>query len=153
MVEKHVLKGRIARVVAATRFPFVGQDDWDETRETIVNDYRNLNWGFETELETLYPSVVVLNADGTIRECGEVETSMTFTEEQVKKWKTMSELTGMGVKTKKFFLYVPEGTEETAERLLDENEIQYAGLRAWSLENWNLKLKPIKTPDMEKDHR
>jgi hypothetical protein len=62
-------------------------------------------------------------------------------------------MTGMGVTFKKFFLYVPEGSEAEAERLLDEGGIQYAGLRTWSLDNWNLVLKPYKTPDMAKDHR
>jgi len=124
-----VLKGRIARVIAATRFPFVGQDDWDESRTTVVNDYRNKEWAFDTPDGPLYPSVAVLNADGTIRECGEVEVKSEFTEEDVTKWRTMSE------------------------RLLDEGGIQYAGLRAWSIDNWNLVLKPYKTPDMAKDHR
>jgi len=62
-------------------------------------------------------------------------------------------MTGMGVTYKKFFLYVPEGGEGEAERLLDEGGIQYAGLRTWSINNWNLVLKPYKTPDMAKDHR
>jgi len=62
-------------------------------------------------------------------------------------------MTGMGVTFKKFFLYVPEGSETEAERLLDEGGIQYAGLRTWSIDNWNLVLKPYKTPDMAKDHR
>jgi hypothetical protein len=153
MVEDKILKGRIARVIAATRFPFVGQDDWDESRTTIANDYLNKQWAFDTPDGPLYPSVAVLNADGTIRECGLVETSTEFTDEDVKKWKTMSEMTGMGVTYKKFFLYVPEGSEEKAEKLLDENGVQYAGLRMWSLDNWNLVLKPYKTPDMAKDHR
>ena len=153
MVEDNILKGRIARVIAATRFPFVGQDDWDESRKTIVNDYKNKEWFFHTPDGPLYPSVVVLNADGTIRECGEVETSPEFTEEHVQKWRTMSEETGMGVTYKKFFLYVPEGSEKEAEKLLEENGIQYAGLRTWGLDNWNLVLKPYKTPDMAKDHR
>jgi hypothetical protein len=153
MVDDKVLKGRIARVIAATRFPFVGQDDWDETRTTIANDYRNKQWAFETPDGPLYPSVAVLNADGTIRECGLVETSTEFNGEDVKKWKTLSEMTGMGITYKKFFLYVPEGSEEKAEKLLDDNAVQYAGLRTWSLDNWNLVLKPYKTPDMAKDHR
>ena len=153
MVEEKVLKGRIARVIAATRFPFVGQDDWDESRSTVVNDYRNKEWAFDTLDGSLYPSVAVLNADGTIRECGEVEAKTEFTYEDVTKWKTMSEMTGMGVTYKKFFLYVPEGGVGEAERLLDENGIQYAGLRTWSIDNWNLVLKPYKTPDMAKDHR
>ncbi len=153
MVEDRVLKGRIARVIAATRFPFVGQDDWDESRTTIANSYDNNEWAFDTPEGPLYPSVAVLNADGIIRECGLVETSTEFTDDDVKKWKTMSEMTGMGVTYKKFFLYVPEGSEEKAEKLLDENGVQYAGLRTWSLDNWNLVLKPYKTPDMAKDHR
>lgn len=153
MVDEKVLKGRIARVIAATRFPFVGQDDWDESRTTIANDYRNLEWAFETPDGPLYPSVAVLNADGTIRECGEIQILPEFTDADVRKWKTMSEMTGMGVTFKKFFLYVPEGSEVEAERLLEENSVQYAGLRTWSLDNWNLVLKPYKTPDMAKDHR
>ena len=153
MVEEKVLRGRIARVIAATRFPFVGQDDWDESRTTVVNDYRNKEWAFNTPDGPLYPSVAVLNADGTIRECGEVEVKTEFTDDDVTKWRTMSEMTGMGVTYKKFFLYVPEGGEGEAERLLDEGGIQYAGLRTWSIDNWNLVLKPYKTPDMAKDHR
>lgn len=153
MVDEKVLKGRIARVIAATRFPFVGQDDWDESRTTVANSYDNMEWAFETPDGPLYPSVAVLNADGSIRECGEIQILPDFTDEDVKKWKTMSEMTGMGVTYKKFFLYVPEGSEEKAEKLLDENGVQYAGLRTWSLDNWNLVLMPYKTPDMAKDHR
>lgn len=153
MVDEKILKGRIARVIAATRFPFVGQDDWDESRTTIANSYDNNEWAFETSRGPLYPSVAVLNSDGTIRECGEVQILPTFNERDVEKWKTMSEMTGMGVTFKKFFLYVPEGSEKNAEKLLEKNDIQYAGLRTWSLDNWNLVLKPYKTPDMTKDHR
>ena len=48
MVAPEILKARISRVIAATRFPFVGQDDWDETRTTIANDPRDPEWFFET---------------------------------------------------------------------------------------------------------
>lgn len=153
MVAPEILKARISRVIAATRFPFVGQDDWDESRTTIANDPRNPKWALNTPNGSLYPSVVVLRADGSVRECGEVELDTEYTEAHVEKWRTMSELTGMGEKYKKFFLYVPDGSEDVALRLLEENGIEYAGLRTWSLDNWNLVLKPIKTPDMAKDHR
>ena len=153
MVDPLVLKARISRAIAATRFPFVGQDDWDETRKTIANDPSNPEWSFQTPEGPLAPSVVVLHADGRVRECGEVEIDKEYSATHVKKWSTMSRLTGMGEKYKKFFLYVPEGSEEEALRLLEENSIEYAGLRTWSLDNWNLVLKPIKTPDMAKDHR
>jgi len=153
MVKPSVLKARISRVIAATRFPFVGQIDWDESRSTIANDPASPEWSFDTLDGSLAPSVVVLNADGSVRECGEVELDTEFTDTHVKKWQTMSRLTGMGEKYKKFFLYVPEGSEEEALQLLEENGIEYAGLRTWSLDNWNLVLKPFKTPDMAKDHR
>ena len=153
MVAPEILKARISRVIAATRFPFVGQDDWDETRTTIANDPHDPEWVFETSEGPLAPSVVVLNSDGSVRECGEVELETEYSMENVKKWSTMSRLTGPGEKYKKFFLYVPEGAEDLALRLLEENRIEYAGLRTWGLDNWNLVLKPFKTPDMAKDHR
>ncbi len=153
MVAPDVLKARISRVIAATRFPFVGQDDWDEARVTIANEPRDPEWSFITPDGPLFPSVVVLNPDGSVRECGEVELDNEFTGTHVERWRTMSLLTGQGEKYKKFFLYVPEGSEEDALRLLEENMIEYAGLRTWALDNWNLVLKPIKTPDMAKDHR
>ncbi|MCJ7731208.1 hypothetical protein MUP51_02720 [Candidatus Bathyarchaeota archaeon] len=153
MVAPEVLKTRISRVIAATRFPFVGQDDWDESRTTIANDPRDPEWCFDTPDGSLAPSVVVLNADGSVRECGEVEMSQVFSGADVEKWRIMSLLTGLDEKYKKFFLYVPEGSEDEALRLLEENDIEYAGLRTWELVNWNLVLRPIKTPDMAKDHR
>ena len=153
MVDPAILKKRISRVIAATRFPFVGQDDWDENRTTIANDPNEPEWSFDTPTGHLAPSVVVLNPDGSVRECGEVELDKSFTDSHVEKWRTMSSLTGPGEKFKKFFLYVPEGAEDEALRLLEENGIEYAGLRTWGLDNWNLVLKPFKTPDMEKDHR
>jgi hypothetical protein len=68
-------------------------------------------------------------------------------------WRTLSENTAMGVQVKKFFLYVPEGREELAERLLEENGIEYAGLRTWAIRDGHLVVKPFKTIDEAKDHR
>ncbi|MBN2334513.1 hypothetical protein JXL21_03065 [Candidatus Bathyarchaeota archaeon] len=153
MVDEKVLKGRISRVIAATRFPFVDQEDWDEGRRTLVNDYKTRLWAFDTPKGELYPSVAVLNPDGSIRECGEVEMTTCFTVDTVWKWRTMSEHTGRGVRYKKFFVYVPDGSETEAEKMLEENGIEYAGLRTWVITDGNLVLKPVKTPDMAKDHR
>ena len=153
MVAPEILKARISRVIAATRFPFVGQDDWDESRTTIANDPRSPEWKWETLEGSLAPSVIVLNGDGSVRECGEVELDTEYTPKHIEKWRHMSRLTGPGEKYKKFFLYVPEGSEVMALKLLEENHIEYAGLRTWSLDNWNLVLMPFKTPDMVKDHR
>jgi hypothetical protein len=153
MVEDKVLRGRVARIIAATRFPFVDQEDWDESRRTIVNDYRTRAWALSTPRGDLYPSIVVLNGDGSIRECGEVEMESTFKPETVEKWAAMSRYTGTGERFKKFFLYVPEGSEKEAENLMDGAEIEYAGLRTWAIKGGSLVVKPIRTPDMAKDHR
>ena len=69
------------------------------------------------------------------------------------KWRLLSQRTGRGERFKKFFLYVPEGAEAEAERLLEENHIEYAGLRAWSIRDGVLMVRPVKTPDMAEDHR
>jgi hypothetical protein len=101
----------------------------------------------------VYPSIVVTRANTDIKEIGEVETDDTVAEAQVPKWRLMSEAAGMGRRTKKFFLYVPEGKEGIAERLLEENGIEYAGLRTWAVRDDGLVVTPVKTPDDPKDHR
>ena len=132
----------------------MGQDDWDERRTTIANDPSDPEWSFVTPDGLLAPSVVVLNADGSVRECGEVELYSEFSDAHVAKWRTMSRLTGMGEKYKKFFLYVPEGSEKQALKLLEKKRYRVRwALGRGGLDNWNLVLKPIKTPDMAKDHR
>lgn len=148
-----VLRGRIARIIAATRFPFVDQEDWDESRVTIANVPGEEAWGFDRPEGRVYPSVVVLHADGRVRELGEVEMESCFTEEHVERWRLLSEKTGPGVRYKKFFLYVPVGGGEEARRLLEENGIEYAGLRTWAIKEGNLVTSPVRTPDMPKDHR
>lgn len=54
---------------------------------------------------------------------------------------------------KKFFLYVPEGRESEAQGLLELNGIEYAGLRTWAVRDGSVVIKPITTPDEDKDHR
>ena len=71
----------------------------------------------------------------------------------VAKWRLLSERTGMGERFKKLFVYVPVGEGEKARRLLEENGIEYAGLREWSIEDGTLVTRPVKTPDMDYDHR
>jgi hypothetical protein len=148
---KTVLKDRIARIIAATRFPFVDQTTWDEDRRTLVNTRKEKPYGVETSMAILYPSIVVLNPDGAIREIGEVE--MGISKRLLQKWRLLSEATGMGERYKKLFLYVPKGEGSKAQRLLEKCGIEYAGLREWNIEDGILVTRPVKTPDMEYDHR
>jgi hypothetical protein len=148
---KDVLRDRISRIIGATRFPFIDQTTWDEGRRTIVNTSRERNYAIEGPKGEIYPSVVVLQPDGSIREIGEVE--MEVTPELVAKWRLLSETTGMGERFKKLFIYVPTNEGEQASRFLEENRIEYAGLREWSIVDGILVTRPVKTPDMDYDHR
>ena len=145
---------RVTRAIASTRFPFIDQDDWDMTWQVYTNDHMENQLIIEIdENESYTPSIVSTFENGDLRVICEVETDDTVNEEQVPRWRKLSELAGVTYKLKKFFLYVPEGREELAQRLLEENEIEYAGLRTWAVRDGNLVITPITTPDEEKDHR
>ena len=153
MLSKEELKDRVIRIIAATRFPFVDQTDWGEDYVTITNEDGKKIRGISGPMGYVYPSIVITKANTDIQEIGEVETEDTVTEAQVPKWRLMSEKTGMGRRVKKFFLYVPEGKEETALRLLEGNGVEYDGLRTWAVKDGSLVITPIKTHDTVKDHR
>jgi hypothetical protein len=148
---KEVLRDRIARIIAATRFPFIDQTNWDEERRTLVNTRNEKTYAVDGPRGKVYPSVVVLNPDGAIREIGEVE--MGVKPSLAEKWRLLSEKTGTGERYKKLFIYVPAGDGEKARGLLEGNGIEYAGLREWSIEDGTLVTRPVVTPDMDYDHR
>ncbi len=145
---------RVTRIIAATRFPFIDQDDWDMTWQVYTNDHMENQLIIEIdENESYTPSIVSTFDNGDLRVICEVETDDTVNEEQVPRWRKLSELAGVTYKLKKFFLYVTEGKEGVAQSLLEDNGIEYAGLRTWAVKEGNLVITPITTPDEEKDHR
>jgi hypothetical protein len=152
MVDKETLKNRIIRIIAATRFPFVDQEDWGEGYVTIVNDEMKRR-GIETGTEIVYPSIVITLADGRIQEIGEVELEEGISVANVPKWRLFSESAGKGRIVKKFFLYVPEGVEEKAVKLLENNNIEFSGVRTYAVKNGTLVITPIKSNDGPHDHR
>jgi tRNA G37 N-methylase Trm5 len=151
MVPSKILQDIITRIIAATRFPFINQEDWDEKRKTLVNTSLSKSYGVSTSTGVIYPSIVVLNPDDSIREIGEVE--MKVVANLAEKWRDLSEKASIGDQYRKLFIYIPEGSEDLAIKILKENRIQYAGLRVWLIDDGVLKTKPISTPDMIKDHR
>ena len=153
MLSKEELRGRVIRIIAATRFPFVDQVDWGEDYVTITNDGGKRIRGMMGPDGPVYPGIVITRANTDIQEVGEVETEDTVTEARVPEWRLMSETACAGRRTRKFFLYVPEDLEGEAERLLEENGIEYAGLRTWAIRDGGLVVTPIKTPDDPKDHQ
>ena len=121
MVDPAVLRNRVARIIAATRFPFVDQENWPEDAKTIVND-ETKRFGVRWEGGVEYPSIVVLNGDGSLREFGLVEHAESINGGSVARWKTLSECVPRGRRYKKLFLYVPLGHEEKTLRLLEAND-------------------------------
>ena len=152
MVDPVVLRNRIARIISATRFPFVDQENWPEDARTVVND-ETKRFGIKWEGGVEYPSIVVLNGDGIVREFGLVEHAEAINEDSVARWKMLSECAPRGRKYKKLFLYAPQGYEEKTLQLLEANEIDYDGIRGYSILDGNLRITPFKTLNDEYDHQ
>jgi hypothetical protein len=152
MVNPETLRNRVARIIAATRFPFVDQENWPMDATTIVNDETKrlgVKWGEGEE----YPSIVVLNGDGSVREFGSVEGAESVNEDSVPRWRMLSDCAPRGRRYKKLFLYVPEGLDEGALRLLETNEVEYDGIRGYSVKDGGLRITPYKTLNDEYDHQ
>jgi hypothetical protein len=152
MVDPDVLRNRVARIISVTRFPFVDQENWPEDARTIVND-ETKRFGVKWEGGVEYPSIVVLNGDGNIREFGSVEHAESITEDSVARWRMLSEWAPRGRRYKKLFLYVPQGYEEKTLKLLEANDVEYDGIRGYSIIDGSLRITPFKTQNDEYDHQ
>ncbi len=153
MVDSEVQKYRIIRIIAATRFPFVDQgDSWPLDYQTIVNDEQK-RFGLKRNKEIVYPSIVILRGDGGVQELGMVERAEDVTEERAELWQFLSDYTSVGRKYKKLFIYIPQGTEDKAQKILEDNDIEYDGLRSYAIVDGWLKISPIKTHNDPYDHR
>jgi hypothetical protein len=151
MLEPEIMRHRIARIIAATRFPFVDQDTWPSGQQTIINDEIK-RYAISTDLGVLYPNIVIANPDGTIREIGVVESREDISEDSVPRWKALSKAAPIGREFKKLFLYVPDGTEEKTKKLIEEYGINYDGIRSYSVTKQTLKIIPYVTRNDEYDH-
>nr|ADP09440.1 hypothetical protein E6-3G_25 [uncultured marine crenarchaeote E6-3G] len=150
MVEPTRLRHRITRIIAATRFPFVDQESWADDHVTIVND-ETKRYAVKTDQGVLYPSIVITKKNGEIREFGTVESTEDIAPESVPRWRALSETAPIGREHKKLFLYVPEGHEEETLRLLEENAVDYDGIRGYRVERQALRILPYRTLNDEYD--
>ena len=153
MLDPEVQRNRIIRIIAATRFPFVDQEEgWPDHYQTIVNDEQK-RFGVKGPDGVVYPSIVILRGDGGVQELGMVERAEDVHEGRVILWRLLSDTASVGRKYKKLFIYVPHGLEEKALKILEDNGIEYDGLRGYEAENRGLRIIPIKTHDSPQDHR
>lgn len=153
MLDPEVLRNRVTRVIAATRFPFVDQvEGWPGDYQTIVNDEQK-RFGIKGPEGIVYPSIVILRGDGNVQELGMVERAEDVHEGRAGLWRFLSDSTSVGRRYKKLFIYVPRGLEEKALAILEGNGIEYDGLRGYAVEDRSLRIIPIKTHDSPYDHR
>jgi hypothetical protein len=153
MLDPEIQLNRITRIIAATRFPFVDQvEGWPSDYKTIVNDEQK-RFGIKGPFGVVYPSIVILKGDGGVQELGMVERSEDIHEGRAEFWRFLSDCAGVGRKYKKLFIYVPRGLEEKALKILEDNDIEYDGLRGYAVEDRSLRIIPIKTHDSPQDHR
>lgn len=85
--------------------------------------------------ESATPDIVAESQGQTVA-IGEVETLETISPERAEQWKSFSE------SCVRFYIYVPEGAEETATRLIAEHNVVCAGLRSYSL-NGKIEVRQI----------
>lgn len=151
MLDQDTIMYRITRIIAATRFPFVDQENWPKDRQTIVND-ETRRYAISTGVGVLYPSIVITHPDGSIREIGCVERLEDISEKSIPRWRALSDVAPYGREYKKLFFYVPEGAEEKTKELLERNEIDYDGIRTYGMSKQSLKITPYVTRNDEYDH-
>ena len=156
MVEAERQRHRVTRIIAATRFPFLDQEEesWPPSYQTIVNDEQS-RFGLKgpDDAGIIYPSIVILRGDGGVQELGMVEPAENVTQERAKVWQFLSDSASVGRRVKKLFIYVPHGLEEKARGILEGNGIEYDGLRGYGVVDGNLKVYPIVSHDSPSDHR
>lgn len=129
-----LIHDRIVTEVAETRF---GLDMW-EVSTNLQSD--------SSERDVVVPDIVASNSKQVVA-IGEVETFDTITKEQAMKWKCLGEVCS------RFYLYVPEGTQDETARLVAEFDVACAGIRVYSYDE-RLEVRPVHVPvrTREDDH-
>lgn len=143
----------VTRTIAATRFPFPGQTTWPDGYITNVNVPEPLI-SIDTPNGKHFPDIVITDRTGVIREMGEVE--MDISEAALPYLIAGSALTDNDTptKVKHFFVYVPEGHEARAKKLLEDNDISYAGVRGFTVSAaGEVGIVPFHTAGDQYDHQ
>lgn len=143
----------VVAFVAANRFPFPGQTTWPANYTTLTNAPAKKR-AVPVGDNEYFPDIVVIDSDGKTREIGDVEETIDVA--KVPLWRAASaagdELPEYG--TRIFFLYVPEGLEDQAQKVLDDNAIPYAGVRGYRADaNGIISIVPFVTRGSPYDHQ
>ena len=108
--------------IAAVRFSFPDNDN--PNLRTFTNSNGEQNKGVKSGDEVIYPDIVTVETgNNTAPMLGEVETSISVTDDEGAQWKKYSRA------CQPFYLYVRESYASEAKRILRSQGIRCAGLR------------------------
>jgi len=126
------LHDRVVEFIARTRFPFAGQTTWPADYVTLTNVPVRRKKIFGAAGEH-FPDILIVDGTGRVREIGEVE--MTVSADAIQHLRAGSDAADADTPTgvRHFFLYVPAGMEQAAQKLLEDNRISYAGVRGFTV--------------------
>lgn len=126
-------------VIPVFRSPQEQQEHDDAVRKLATTRFAIPDWKIALNLGIRtndQPDIVAVN-DGQVVAIGEVETETTINREQAAHWKSMAEL------SPRFYLFVPEGTEELTKNLIEEYKICCAGLRSYKNFDGEMSVKSV----------
>jgi hypothetical protein len=107
------------RLIADHRFQIA---DWN----VMTNPAAEQNDWLEHVDSRVYPDIIARHDDEVVA-LGEVETSESISDEEAAQWLQLGQLCS------RLYLFVPQGTEHEAAKLIQKHGVCCAGLRAYSL--------------------
>lgn len=144
----------VVRAIAVLRFPFPDQTDWPNSYRTLTN-VDGQQRGVSANGNVMYPDIVIVDArTDAVVEIGEVEVEIDET--MVVKWRLYASNTKVHSESgaPHFFIYVPEGLENSALDALMRYAVPYGGLRTFAFDDvGQLRVTPVTTTVDPKDHR
>jgi len=128
-------RDRAVRAIARRRFSFPSKThpDW----KTWINTKEEQSKGIKTSGESVHPDIVVVDSKNKAVMVGEIETLDTVNENEAEQWARYSSL------VTDFYLFVPQGFEDQARRLIQEGKIPISGIRIYRFDDSVLQISNI----------
>jgi len=136
-------KMRLIRGIANTQFPKIDEENWPSDYITVTNE-KAKNKAVVGPKGKIYPSIVVVDGKGNVKEIGEVETDDQYTADHVEKWTFLSGKVSENLNHSNFYLYVPKGKGRNVVQLFENTTIKYAEIDTWDVKQGQLIIKPYK---------
>lgn len=150
MITDEERKMRLIRGIAYTRFPLIDQQNWPADYLTITNDKGKIK-AVNGPDGKMFPSIVVVDGKGDVKVIGQVETSDSYSLDDVSRWMFLSEKVYDGLDSSKFYLFIPKGKGRSVVSLIENTSIKYSEICTWEVRGGQLVVKPFKIGDKNKE--